>query len=44
MYKLLRGVEKEIVGINFWVEEIVRLYFDGYSVLEAIEIVKSIMR
>lgn len=29
---------------NFWVDEVVRMYFDGYAVLEAIEIVKSIMR
>lgn len=31
------------MDINFWVEEVARLYFDGCSVLEAIEIVKSIM-
>ncbi len=28
---------------NFWVEEVVRLYKEGYAVLEAIEIVKKMM-
>lgn len=28
---------------NFWVDEVVRMYFDGYSVVEAVEIVKKMM-
>lgn len=28
----------------FWADEVVRLYREGYAVLEAIEIVKEIMR
>lgn len=31
------------MDINFWVDEVVRLYRGGYSVVKAIEIVKSIM-
>ncbi len=28
---------------NFWADEVVRMYFEGYTVLKAINIVKEIM-
>lgn len=31
------------MGNNFWADEVVRLYREGYAVLEAIEIVKKMM-
>lgn len=31
------------MGNNFWIDEVVRLYREGYAVLEAIEIVKKMM-